>query len=319
MGPEDFDPNQFDRGRKYAFDLKLGRMAEGVSLPILLVRGRRAGGTLVATAGVHGDEYEGVRAILDTFATLSPDEMSGDFLAVPVANPPAFWNASRTSPLDGRNLARVFPGSLDAGPTDAIAYALAHSIICRADFYLDLHSAGLKLVMPTMAGYHATDSRSREAAMVFGAPVLWAHPSVAPGRTVSFATSRGIPWIYTEARGAGRIHPDDLRIFSVGIKNLLCHLSILPGKPDLREVEFHLYGNGDIDESLVSSQPGILIPHVELLQRVNARDELGRTVNLRGETLEIFPAPYDGIVALIRQCPTVAPGDTIFLVAGAYP
>ena len=68
-------------------------------------------------AGVHGDEYEGVRTILDTYQSLNPDDMCGDFLAVAVANPPAFWNGTRLSPLDRANLARAFPGSLDAVPT----------------------------------------------------------------------------------------------------------------------------------------------------------------------------------------------------------
>jgi predicted deacylase len=314
--PEKFDPNLFERGQKYAVDLELDPFVPGVSLPVLLVRGRTPGKTLVVTAGVHGDEYEGVRAILDAHAALNPDEMSGDFLAVPIANPPAFWAASRTSPLDGENLARLFPGSLDTGPTAAIAHFLCRSILTRADFYLDLHSAGVKLLMPTMAGYDARDARSQAAALVFGAKVLWSHSQVAPGRTISFAKSQGIPWIYTEARGAGRIHPDDLHIFTRGIRNLLCYLSILPGETRTYPVECHLYGDGNIDDSLASNLRGIFIPGVELLQKVVAGEQLGRTVSVHGETLEIFCAPRDGMVALIRQCLSVEPGDAVFLVTG---
>jgi len=231
VNPRDFDATEFERGRKHALDLDLDPLVKGLSLPVLLVRGRQSGKTLVVTAGVHGDEYEGVRAIMDTYSNLDPEEMSGNVLAVPAANPPAFWSGTRTSPLDEGNLARVFPGNLQSGPTAAIAHILSSSIISCADFFLDLHSAGAKLLMPTLVGYDATDPRSRAAALAFGAPVLWAHPDVAPGRSISFARSRGIPWLYTEARGAGRIHPEDLRCFNRGIRNLLHHLSILPGNP----------------------------------------------------------------------------------------
>jgi len=44
-----------------------------------------------------------------------------------VAHPPAFWNGTRLSPLDGKNLARVFPGKLDEGPSGAIAHYLANA------------------------------------------------------------------------------------------------------------------------------------------------------------------------------------------------
>ena len=150
-------------GTKHALELPLEGAARDWSLPILYVRGRAPGRRLVVTAAVHGDEFEGVRAILDLYEQLDPSHMSGDFLSVPVANPPAFWNKSRTSPVDGANLAREFPGSLDKNCTSAIAYSLGQSIIAHADFYLDLHSAGIHLNMPRLVGYDARDPRSRDA------------------------------------------------------------------------------------------------------------------------------------------------------------
>ncbi|MFZ0635263.1 MAG: M14 family metallopeptidase [Candidatus Acidiferrales bacterium] len=311
-----FKPSQFERGQKYSFDLSLDPWVKNVSLPVLLVRGRRGGKTLVATAGVHGDEYEGVRAIFETFQSLNPDEMSGDFLAVPVANPPAFWNGTRTSPLDQADLARAFPGDLDGGPTAVIAHVLANSVIAQADFFVDLHSAGVKLLMPSMAGYDAADERSRNAAMIFGARVIWGHPETAPGRTISFAKQHGIPWLYTEARGAGRIHPDDLRMFLDGIQNLLRLLRILAGDPTPAKIETHLLGSGDIDTSLVATKQGFLIADVDLLQPVRAGQRLGRVVDLHSEMLESFASPRDGVVALIRQWPVVMPGDGTFMVTG---
>jgi predicted deacylase len=61
----------------------------------VLFRGAREGNVLVGMAGVHGDEYEGPRAILDVCSTLDPEAMSGDLIAVPVAKPPAFWAGTR--------------------------------------------------------------------------------------------------------------------------------------------------------------------------------------------------------------------------------
>ena len=107
MKTSSFHPGDYSRGRKHGLELDVGH--SGIQLPILLVRGSHEGAALVVTAGIHGDEYEGVRAIFDVVETLDPAAMRGDLIAVPVSNPPAFWAGTRRSPLDGVNLARIFP------------------------------------------------------------------------------------------------------------------------------------------------------------------------------------------------------------------
>jgi len=314
MKPADFHPDQFERGAKYTHFLELGPAANNIELPVLLVRGSRPGKRLVVSAAVHGDEYEGVRTIYEVYHALEPANLSGDFLSVPVSNPPAFWNGTRTSPLDDGNLARVFPGSLEAGPTSAIAYHMAASIIAHADLYLDLHSAGVKWLMPTLIGYDARDVRSRDAAHAFGAKVLWGHPGIAPGRTIAFADQRHIPWLYTEAHGAGRIDPADLKTFVEGVFNLLRHMNILSGPLRTVPVEWHLYGNGDIDRGLVATQRGFLVTAASLFQRVRAGDRLGYLCDLLGKTIETYLAPTDGVLAMIRAFPVVEPGEPLFLL-----
>jgi|SoiMethySBSTD1v2_1073268.scaffolds.fasta_scaffold1062077_2 predicted deacylase len=288
-----------------------------IEIPVLIARGAKPGKTLVVSAGVHGDEFEGVRAIFDTFRHIDTTAMSGNLIAVPVANPPAFWNCTRTSPLDGRNLARVFPGNANGSPTEAIAFYFDRDILPQADLYLDLHSAGVKCAMPTLVGYHEPDTAARDAALVFGAPYVWCHPTVAAGRTVSAAIARGIPALYAEARGAGRINPGDLLCYRRGIDNLMRHLEILPGEPEIPDAPRHLYGDGNIDSSVSSSQRGFLIPSVELMEPVAKGQPLGVLVDVFGNELEKFVAPREGVVVLIHACPLVNADEPLFMVTGA--
>ena len=295
--------------------LELNAAGHDIELPVLLARGARPGPTLVVTSGVHGDEFEGIQAIFDVFGSIDTGEMSGDLLAVSVANPPAYWNGTRTSPLDGGNLARVFPGDANGKPTEVIAHALGQAIIARADFYLDLHSAGVRWLMPTMVGYDANDSRGREAALCFGAKVIWAHPVIASGRTISFANQRNIPWLYTEARGAGRIDSGDLDVFRDGIFNLLRHLGILSGDAASgRRVEWRLEGDGNIEAGATSTKAGFFVPLVGILEQVKEGQELGRTVDFHGKTIETFRAPSNGVMALVRQFRMIEPGEPMFVV-----
>ena len=71
-------------------------VTDDVVLPLLVVRGEREGPILAVSAGVHGDEYEGVRAIFEAFELLEPSQMSGTLLAVPVVNYAAHRACSNT-------------------------------------------------------------------------------------------------------------------------------------------------------------------------------------------------------------------------------
>ena len=307
-----FHPDDFARSEKHRLRLAVD---DHVALPVLLARGVHQGPTLVVSANVHGDEYEGVRAIYELFDELDPAQMKGDLLAVPVVNPPAFWSGTRTSPVDGLNLARVFPGDPAGTISQRIAHVFAHSIIAHASFYLDLHSGGVRFRMPSMVGYAAADPRGRAAAEIFGARVIWGHPTLHPGRTVSFAASRHIPWLYTEARGAGRIHPEDLAMMKHGIRHMLQHLGIISGAPPPARIEHRLYGDGNTDHGLSATQAGFLMTHVQILDDVEAGQCLGTLVDLEGLALEKYHAPVAGVVGLVREFPVVAAGDPLFLIA----
>ncbi|MCC6858933.1 MAG: succinylglutamate desuccinylase/aspartoacylase family protein, partial [Bryobacterales bacterium] len=299
MRSSDFDPGRFATGTLYRLDLEFEAAGLPLALPVLLARGAQPGKCLAATAAVHGDEYEGVQAIFDVFDELDPQAMAGDFLAVPIANPPAFTALSRTSPLDGLNLARVFPGKADGTPTEAIAWRLDQHIIRHADLFIDLHSGGVRYEMPSMAGYWAGDGRAEAAARAFGAAIVWGHPEVGEGRSLSAARVRGIPAIYTEARGAGRIHPDDLQLFSRGLLNLMRHLGIVEGSPEAEEPQVHLFGDGNIDHGIAARHDGFLAAGVRLLEAVTKDQELGRLLDAQGCVIERCLAPCDGRVALV--------------------
>ncbi len=300
------------RGAKHSFSWPAG---SGIEVPVLLARGAQPGKTLVTTAAVHGDEYEGTRAIFEVFESLDLATMSGDWIAVPSANPPAFWNGTRLSPLDRGNLARTFPGRSDGLPTEQIAWNLGRDVIALADLYLDLHSGGVGWSMPSMAGYDASDPRSLAAALAFGAEIIWGHPEVPPGRTVSFAKSCGIPFVYTEAQGGGRIHVADLEMMKRGIVNLLRHLGILPGTPETSALRLHLFGEGNIHNGINAPGRGFFISDVKLLDPVRPGDRLGRLLNLHGKEIAEFRAATSGLVGLVREFPKVEKDDPLFLIA----
>ncbi|MBZ2180155.1 MAG: succinylglutamate desuccinylase/aspartoacylase family protein [Acidobacteria bacterium] len=293
----------------------LHRFRSPFDIAAIAVRGGADGPTLLVSAGVHGDEYEGVRAIFETVEAIDAGALRGTLLTVPVLNYPAHRAVTRHHPADGANLARQFPGRADGTASERLAHAFTAEFLPRADFYLDLHSGGIRFAMPSMVGYEAADPRGRAAAAAFGAPVIWGHPVIEPGRTISAARALGIPFLYTEARGAGRIHPDDLLMMRRGITNLLRHLGMLDGAPEIPAPPQRLHGIGNTDEGVYATASGFFMPSVALLDPVRAGQPIGRIVDELGEVLATPVAPADGIVGLLRELPPVDEGDVLLLVA----
>lgn len=290
-------------------------------LPLLAARGAQAGPTLVVTAGVHGDEYEGVEAILDVFERVAPATLRGTLLMLSVCNRPAYELIRRSSPVDGLNLARVFPGAAGGTLTERIAHWMTERLLRAADFYIDLHSGGITAQIPTLVGYvhdsGALGQRSRAGAEAFGAPVQWGHPlPLPPGRTISAATELGVPSLYTEAPGGGYARPDDVTCFADGVLNVMRHLNMLDGEPQPRPMTHDLFGDGNLDHVIETPVAGYFRAEVELLQTVEAGQRLGTVRSLLGETLAEITASRAGIVIMLRRLHRVNAGDGVAQITG---
>lgn len=280
--------------------------------------GQHPGPVLAVLAGVHGDEYEGPVALGQLLGALDLSQLRGTLLAVPVANPPAFAAGTRHSPLDQGNLARLFPGSPTGTASERLAAALTTEVIGTADALIDLHSAGIAYAMPTLVGYYQAPDRvgERSAALAraFGAPVLWHHPTLGPGRTLTAAYEQRIPAIYTEAPGGGGAPDRVVQLFVAGIRRVLSALEMLPAVATPPPPAEEWCGAGDTDQALAAGTTGLFLPAVAVGQAVTAGQFLGAIMGLDGQTLEQFQAEQSGIVAMVRRLPPVAVGTGLFLL-----
>ena len=162
---------------------------------------------LAVLAGVHGDEYEGPVAIADLLAALDPAALAGTLIALPVANPPAFAAGTRTSPLDGLNLARCFDGDPRrlGEPTPGLDDRRGGD---RRRRRADRPAQRRRGLRDGDAGRLLRPGRRGRATVARPGPRLrrtdpLGAPGIRPGRTLSAALDRGIPCVYTEAAGGG--------------------------------------------------------------------------------------------------------------------
>ena len=71
--------------------------------------------------GNHGDEYEGPIVISEMIRDLDPATISGRLILMPSINVHAAMAGTRTSPVDGLNFNRTFPGDPRGTITEQIS------------------------------------------------------------------------------------------------------------------------------------------------------------------------------------------------------
>ena len=287
-------------------------------IPILIIKGNKSGKTIGVFGGVHGDEYDGPQAVRDIYNSLEPLELNGTFLGVPHSNIPAFSAGTRISPIDGLNLARIFPGNEHGSITQKIAHSLGLNVIRHSDFFIDLHSSGTHMSMPLLVGYYSGSNQigidSKKAAFNFGTPVVWGHTEISKGRTISYAHSLRIPWLYTECPGGGWLNLQYVEKYISGVKNVMQMIGIISISSKTLTPEYYLIGSGDVDKSIATKTTGYLLPMVTLLQKVERGQELAKIIDLTGKELDTITANSTGIVICMRKTPSVKPGDQAFLI-----
>ena len=109
-----------------------------------------SGPTAILQAGNHGDEYEGPITLGEMIRELDPAQVNGRLIFLPAINTPAVLAGRRTSPVDGLNLNRTFPGDEAGTITQQISAYVSDVIMPLGDAYLDLHSGGSSLnILPS--------------------------------------------------------------------------------------------------------------------------------------------------------------------------
>lgn len=296
-----------------------------MALSVLHISGAMSGPSLLVLAGIHGDEYEGVHTTLRLFHELSPEELRGHLMMIPAANPFAYRSKTRCSPDDGLNLARVFPGKLGGSVTERLAYELHQRFIAKSDFLLDLHSGGTQYEIAALTGYYHNEQselghRSREAAEAFGIPLLWGHERIAPGRSISSAHALGIPWLYTESSGGGRVRSKDAAYYYDGTLRLMHHLGMFTDSKERLIAKgpssFQtIFGEGNFDKSAICEQEGFFIPSAALMSRLRVGDHIGSIFDLNGHLLQEVHADQTGCLVMLAGSPVVSRGDPLYLIA----
>jgi predicted deacylase len=300
--PEKSDEGNLLLGDKISYQIPVFKIGPG-DHPILVI-----------TAGIHGDEPEGVLAVYRLLKGIKAKQLAGTMIAIPVANPPACMAESRLSPIDSKNLNRLFPGIPNNSPSDILADYLFRQVVLKADALVDLHSGGRDLhFLPT--ALYATkegedDSRRKDLAKSFGTKLVLARPfDEVSGTLFGEATRADILAIGVEAGGSGICTDRNITILLNGVYNVLTYLRMFESQIKM-EVDQYV-GHGLVEVAPIS---GLIVWKRNIGEFINRGEDLA----LIYETIsgEAYPvrASASGIIAFIRTAYSVEKSERIAMI-----
>lgn len=296
-------------------------------IPICVIKNGE-GPTAILMGGNHGDEYEGPIALGEIIRDLDPGMVSGRLIILPALNLPAAMAGRRTSPVDGLNLNRTFPGDPIGSITQQITAYVSDFIYPMGDAMLDLHSGGSSLdILPSAIIEPAPTPEHRrrniEAVRAFDAPLTVLIDNLGDPRTSTATSVRsGLTTVGTEMAGSGTVSPIALDVCRRGVRNVLAHLGILPAGPDKerRHHDQQVLRIPGPSGYVFAASDGVFEGEHRLGTIVKAGEVAGRIHNLREpwRTPETLHFQADGMVYGRRQPGRVAPGNCCVVVAAPY-
>ncbi len=284
----------------------LGGTSRMLDAFVVVTRGVKPGPTLCLTAGIHGDELNGVEIAHRIYAETMPDKLAGTLIAVPTVNMPGLRSGNRYLP-DRRDLNRGFPGNQNGSLASRIAYQLYHGVIRHCDALIDLHTGSASRTNLPQVRTDLESPRALALARSFGVGVVL-HGAGPKGSLRRAVLDADVPAVIYEAGGPLRFEEDEIALGVRGVRNVMVDLGMLKQMSKVRRSVIYRktiwVRSGDAT--------GIFLTPRKPGDRVRRDDVLGKVTDpITEQSVEIL-APHDGIIIGMAVPQLVLPGYGLF-------
>jgi predicted deacylase len=319
---------QVPPGQKQSGFLKIPSGPDGeTQVPVTVINGATRGPALALIAGNHGYEYPPILATQRLAAGIDPQKLRGRVVIVHVANLPSFLKRTiYYSPIDGKNLNRVYPGKLDGTLSERIAYVITREVIERTDTLIDLHCGdGNESLRPygywDPIGNAKVDEAAKKMVEAFGLNniVIDRNRPADPKESKycsNTAMTRGKPAITIESGGMG-VASDEGEIAAIerGTLNVMRHLKMIDGAMEPPQ-QITWYDPAEVLYFPADSptKGGLFTPKVQKTQMVEKGALLGVVTDYFGKQVYELHSPFAGEVLYIVATPPISAGEPLAFI-----
>lgn len=277
-----------------------------IPTPVLVVHGAEKGDVMCITAGVHGDELNGIETVRRIMHSTKPEKLKGTLVGVPIVNMQGFQRQTRYLP-DRRDLNRFFPGHPRGSSASRIAHTFFEQVIRHCDSLVDLHTGSFhRTNLPQLRADLNTESVV-ELSQSFGSTVVL-HSEGGVGTLRRAAVEAGIPAVTLEAGEPLRLQNDEVAHSVKGINTLLATRGMYKRRNIWGDSEAVYYTS----QWVRADTGGILFSKIDLGKRVNEGELLGTVTDPVSNEREEIRATYPGRVIGMALNQFVMPGFATF-------
>ena len=293
-------------GQNASINLEVARLPTHtmIDLPVYVYRSEKDGPVLLLTAGLHGDEINGI----ETIRRLTVDKLivpeAGTVIAIPVVNIYGFIHMSRKF-SDGKDLNRSFPGSKKGSLASLIAFILIKEIVPLIDVGVDFHTGGASKINFPHIRCNFDFPVSFQYAKMFAPPFIV--NSKAPDN--SFRKAAALiqkPILTFEGGESLRLHEISIKEGIKGILNLMSAAGLSGAKKKIREP--NILKRSRWQRAGIS---GIFRSIVAIGEKIHKNQVLGYIADPFGELEYRVKAINDGYVIGINNLCVITKGEAL--------
>jgi hypothetical protein len=301
-------------GESKTIDMEIAKLHNTAKLkiPIIVSRSKIDGPVVLFSAGIHGDEINGVEIVRQLITKKINKPKRGTVICIPIINMFGFINMSRQFP-DGRDLNRVFPGSKKGSLAGRFAYHILTEIMPLVDYAVDFHAGGASRFNAPQIRLAPNSTELKELADVFNAPYTLFSKNIA-GSFRNASQKLGVKMLLFEGGKSLDINDSVARAGVSGVKRFLSHLDMLESRHILESQEKEtIY----IEKSawIRAKYSGLLHDHNTIGTFVKKGTVLATITDPFGKFEHIVKAPNDGYVINANHSPVIYQGDAIFHIS----
>ena len=280
-----------------------------LNIPIMVRRSKFEGPVVLFSAGIHGDEINGVEIVRQLIHKKINKPKRGTIICIPIINVYGFVNKSREFP-DGRDLNRVFPGSKTGSLASRFAFHILAEIMPLVEYAVDFHAGGASRFNAPQIRIAQSNPELKILADVFNAPFTLYSKNIS-GSFRSSSEKMNVKILLFEGGKSLDINNDIADEGINGAKRLLKHLDML----DLKHTAVQQKSNTIYIEKsgwIRAKCSGLLHDFNTVGKFVKKGTILATITDPYGKFERKVKAPNDGYVINANHSPIVYEGDAIY-------
>ena len=280
-----------------------------LNIPVIVRRSKLEGPVVLFSAGIHGDEINGIEIVRQLISKKINKPKRGTIICIPIINMYGFVNRSREFP-DGRDLNRSFPGSKKGSLASRFAFHILNEVMPEVHYAIDFHAGGASRFNAPQIRLAENDPELKLLADTFNAPFTLYSKNIG-GSFRNSSTKMNIKMLLFEGGKSLDINNEVANEGINGVKRVLAYLDMLDPKHTIEIPENKtIY----IEKSnwVRAKCSGMLHDYNTIGTFVKKGTILATITDPFGKFERKIKAPKDGYVINSNQSPIVYEGDAIF-------